>query len=518
MNIVLVHPHDLFSPEEPWTIRVESIASELVKRGHTVRVVHFYRSYFVEKYTEHPSGFIIISLKRSNDRFLFLRNLRQLLRELKSADVIHFQKCFHYASVPALIASWLWNIPVHYDWDDFEEGIYVASVSRTRWCIHAFLRILEQTIPLCVDTISVASQELRRMCLDRGVLDDRLYDAPVGADLDHFNSVKTDDVLKIRKKYAPGELLILYLGQLNGAQYTDMFLDAAAQIKVKHPYARFLIVGTGERAAALKRAAEEKDVAAVVTFLGYVSHEEVPDYVSAADIAVACFEDNRITRCKSPLKIVEYMAAGKAIVASKVGEVQTMLRDVGMLVKAGSSSALADGIDRLIEDPVLRTTLGDQARARSVALYNWKRTTDTIETAYYHACAIARARKNKNNKAEIHKVRHVLLTAAGIHDGEYAYTGPGCVQIDIKTKQQVGIRISRLNRQGIRPHCQCDTWHPPVTCSRLLMPHAMAYIGRCKAGRNTSIKAALHARNGGISACSYPGLALMIAMCFEDKG
>jgi glycosyltransferase involved in cell wall biosynthesis len=189
---------------------------------------------------------------------------------------------------------------------------------------------------------------LRNKCLSLGVPAERVFDAPVGADLNKFGPRIKGDL--IRNRFKPKGKLVLYLGQLNGAQYTNLFIEAVAMLKEKNPDALYLIIGSGSKFKEIKAYAQELQVLDVLRFIGAIRHEKVPQYLAACEIAVACFEDNSITRCKSPLKVVEYLAAGKAVVASAVGEVKTMLQGCGVLVEPGSSKALAEGIDALLHD------------------------------------------------------------------------------------------------------------------------------------------------------------------------
>jgi len=143
-----------------------------------------------------------------------------------------------------------------------------------------------------------------------------------------------------------------------------------------------MIVGGGYQETSLKQLAKGLEVGSHLVFAGAISHDIVPQYVAAADVCVACFEDNDVTRCKSPLKIVEYLACGKAVVASRVGEVENMIADVGVLVEPGSVESLARGICQLIDDKVVREQLGFRARQRAQAVYNWGITARNLLVAY----------------------------------------------------------------------------------------------------------------------------------------
>lgn len=381
MKILMTHPHDIYSTEEPWTVRITYLAGEFVNRGHEVKLVYFHlppRERGKVKDVRYP--FETIAFNRSN--WAIWKNIFKMHKLAAWADILHFQKCFSYASLPSIIASYLRGKPVHYDWDDWELRIYeFGPPSRI---VGFYLNVLEKTVPKLVDTISVSSQHIHDMARKQGIPDERIFDAHVGADLKKFNPLVKS---KIRQEYNIQGPLVLYVGQLHGAQYAELFLKAAKVVGSSTPDATFMVVGGGRDLDRLKKVAEELELRGLI-FTGPVEHDNVPRYMAAADVAVACFEDNDITRCKSPLKIVEYMAMGKAIVASRVGEVSKMLEGCGVLVKASDFNALAGGIKELLADATLRRKLGEKARKAAEEEYNWSVTADNLLSAY--ECSLKR--------------------------------------------------------------------------------------------------------------------------------
>ncbi|MDD5609946.1 MAG: glycosyltransferase family 4 protein [Candidatus Omnitrophica bacterium] len=390
MRILLIHPHDIFSPSEPWTRRIRAFAKEFTKSGHEVKLVYFPSadSNTGNKEPAFPVGYEVISLSRSQSPVIFIKNIIEITKLAKWSDVVHFQKCHHYAALPAVIASYITGKHLHYDWDDWEEQIWYESCGESAHSlfIGSFFKILERVLPLLSDTLSVSSSCLRDLALGFGVSEKNIYLAPVGADPEEFDL--NLDGSEIRKKYNIASPLILYVGQLHGAQYIDLFIKAANIILHNEPGVKFMIVGKGFMEESLKRLTFELGINDKVIFTGSVPHDEIPQYIAAADICVAPFKDTKAVRCKSPLKIVEYMAMGKPVVASSVGEARIMLGGVGVMVSPGDYRALAGGISRLLKDNVLKENLGIFARKRIEKKYNWRNISSCLVAAY------------KNNAAE----------------------------------------------------------------------------------------------------------------------
>jgi len=286
-------------------------------------------------------------------------------------------------ALPALIAAWINKKPIHYDWDDWETKIFYYSNPR-QVVVGEFINIFEQLIPKLADTISVSSGHLRKICLRKGVPPENIFAAHVGADLELF---KPESNLRgrIRKKYNISNYLVLYLGQLHGGQYAELFIKAARIVLENRSDVTFIIVGQGYRMRELQNLTMSLGINKYVIFSGSVAHNEVPFYIADADICVACFEKNDITLCKSPLKIVEYLACGKAIVASNVGEIRNMVGGVGLLAEPGDANSLSKGILSLLADKNLREKLGKWARLRAETKYNWSVTAENLLNAYQKA-------------------------------------------------------------------------------------------------------------------------------------
>jgi glycosyltransferase involved in cell wall biosynthesis len=389
MNILMVHPHDIYSKAEPWTVRITYIAKEFAKKGHKVKLVYFPLKWSRQAPHELCDNIVAVPFCRMHGANIFISNTLRLCGLAKRADIVHFQKCFYHASLPSILAALVKSKPVHYDWDDWELKIYEASTSPCllRDLIRYFLCMLETAIPKVVDTVSCASTRLRIECKRLGVNKKRIFSASVGADILKFNPGVSGE--PVRRKYNIKKPIVLYLGQLHGGQYVEIFIKAAAQLTDE--YKRdicFMIAGDGYRAEELKRLSRGLNLNERIIFTGAISHEQVPDYIAAADICMGCFEENDVTICKSPLKIVEYMACGKAIVATDVGDISQMLEGCGILCPPSDISALTRAVIEILDNHELKKTLETLSRERARTRYNWTATAENILCAYHKAAEI----------------------------------------------------------------------------------------------------------------------------------
>jgi glycosyltransferase involved in cell wall biosynthesis len=441
MKILMVHPHDLYSPSEPWTIRVKRIACEFVGKGHRVRLVYFPLDHRKANRRFEDSGIECISMDRRLGVWRLFRNTREMLALARDCDIIHFQKCYYYAALPALVAGWFRNKPVHYDWDDWETKIFYYSNPR-EFIIGEFLNLFEKLIPRVVNTVSVSSSHLRNLCLSRGVMPGNIFSAHVGADLEAF-SPDISPRGQVKKKYAITGELVLYVGQLHGGQYAELFIKSAKAITTAHPHISFMLAGDGYRLGELKAMASMLGLNKHMIFTGAIAHSEIPYYIADADVCVASFQDNDITRCKSPLKIVEYLASGKAIVASNVGEVRNMVGGVGILTEPGDADSLAQGIRTLLGDKALRERLGVAARVRAQSRYNWSVTAVNILNAYEKAIS-------SNGRLLAKKSSYNLVLRGGVRmNGDFKILTATVASV---TEHKGAAHTIEIKRQGFFGH------------------------------------------------------------------
>lgn len=160
------------------------------------------------------------------------------------------------------------------------------------------------------------------------------------------------------KRDASRPVQILFLGQLGPRKGTPQLLAALDRIRQNDRW-RTVLAGDGDiDAARAKLKALELDGRCTVT--GWVSDEQVGMLLASSDILVLPSFDEGL-----PLSIVEACAHAMAIVTTPVGAIEDVIQpeQTGLLVPPGDSVALAEALERLVEDPSLRARLGRNARA-----------------------------------------------------------------------------------------------------------------------------------------------------------
>lgn len=178
---------------------------------------------------------------------------------------------------------------------------------------------------------------------------------------------------------------------LRAQKALDVLVDAAAILCREFPDLNVLIAGEGPEEARLRTMIQEHGLESSVVLLGRRS--DVSAVIAALDVAVfsSAYEG-------SPLAVIECMAGGKPVVATRVGGVPDLIEDEvhGLLVPPRDPHALADAAARLLRDPGLRAEMGTRARERQCRRFSLEAMVRSFEDLYEQLfLATTRARRER---------------------------------------------------------------------------------------------------------------------------
>jgi glycosyltransferase involved in cell wall biosynthesis len=174
----------------------------------------------------------------------------------------------------------------------------------------------------------------------------------------------------------------------------DVLVEAAALLSPEFPDLTVLIAGTGPEEQRLRSLIRERGLEGTVRLVGF--RRNVADVLASVDVAV--FSSDREG---SPLAVMESMAAGKPIVATRVGGIPALVKHEqhALLAPRRDASALAEAVTRLLRDRELRERLGRNARERQRRDFDIESTVRAVEDLYDQLFA-ASARGRREALAE----------------------------------------------------------------------------------------------------------------------
>ena len=215
--------------------------------------------------------------------------------------------------------------------------------------------------------LAVSDPLAGRLAETPGVTRDRLHVVPNGVDTDRL-SPDVYPAMPLESR----EIRIGFVGSLRDWHDVASLVDAFALVRAHNPQLRLVIVGDGPQRASIEEQCSGLKLGDSTMLIGAVDASDIPSWLSSMDIAVAPYPalDGFYF---SPLKLFEYMASGRAIVASNIGQIADVIDDAktGLLYNAGDTASLAHALSRLIESAELRRSLGEQARAVALREHRW---------------------------------------------------------------------------------------------------------------------------------------------------
>ena len=217
----------------------------------------------------------------------------------------------------------------------------------------------ERTMWRHATAVLPVTKVLVRYVTDAGVTEAHIVVTPNGVDTKRFAPADCEAAKRALGLSSP--LVLGFVGYVREWHGLEHVVDLVAKDPAMSD-AHLLIVGDGPARQALEERAKAAGVESRVTITGVMPHEKLPGYVSAFDIAL----QPEVTSYASPLKLFEYMAMGRAIVAPASENILEVLEDGAdsILFPKGDMNAFAAAVARLAADAPLRAKLGAGAVAK----------------------------------------------------------------------------------------------------------------------------------------------------------
>ena len=224
------------------------------------------------------------------------------------------------------------------------------------------------------DLLLPVSEQVKDYVLAKGADPARTCVVPNGVNPQKFHPVVVAEPLPEMNS----NFVIGFAGSFKAWHGLDILLEAFKRLQNRSSSYHLLLAGDGPLRGWMEGYLQGAGLQGKVTMTGWVPHERLPGLIQRMDVAVAPypFLENFYF---SPLKLFEYMAIGKPIVASRMGQIQEVIQDgvTGLLARPSDIEDLVEKIEQCRRDPELRTTLRSAASQRALQ-YTWERTAHQI--------------------------------------------------------------------------------------------------------------------------------------------
>ncbi len=252
-------------------------------------------------------------------------------------------------------------------------GIAVDELKTTEYAGKVALRIIEPidrfNLHRADKIVTVTSNLKKVLQKDYGIPEDKIVVIPNGANTDLFkpmDAAKAREQLKLNQKGC----YVCFVGTFFAWQGLEYLIRSAPLILQECPETQFLLVGDGAMKQGLISLAQQLGIAEKVIFTGKVPYQEVPLYINASDVCV--LPKVQAKSGFSPLKLYEYMACGKPVVASRVGGLDILEElSAGLLFNPGDSNEFARAVITLLNSEEMRRNMGEKGKNYVVENQSW---------------------------------------------------------------------------------------------------------------------------------------------------
>jgi glycosyltransferase involved in cell wall biosynthesis len=367
------------------------LAREWERLGHQVRIVapasgawdgpgdfHSCGNWSVRD--EHPViGAVHLAL-------IYARLIAHLIYFARDADVIYARD--HFSGAIACLAPRPFRPPV------VREVNGLAWAQRVGRSGGRLNRLYERFAWAC-DRLSFKRSEAR-IFVSAGMLDavrrrmdlpgDRTYVIANGVDPSRLiPSAGTRERIRAELGLAD-RIVVTFVGTMNPWHGVDTLIEAVSRLgDVAH--LAVVMVGDGPARGPAQARADQLGYGDVIKWLGRLSEQEVPNILAASDICVSCHLPGVLC---SPLKLREYLAAGRPVVQSRIADTEFLEDEgIGLRFDAGNADDFAATLRELIQDPQ-RLQRGERARRYACEHLTWSRVAERTVLACEAAIAARR--------------------------------------------------------------------------------------------------------------------------------
>ena len=208
------------------------------------------------------------------------------------------------------------------------------------------------------DLIIPISKWLAEDLISNGISSKKIMPVPEGVDLEILRCQNGKNISE--KYHLKGSKVIIYVGTLGKGRLLEFLIQAFSQVRNKRTHAKMLLVGDGDGKENLQRICVDLGIDNCVIFTGQVPMHEVPSYIAISDIGVSPIPPFSFYKISSPIKLFEYMAMGKPVIANEeILEHKKVLElSGGGILVAYNTESFSDAIIWLLDNPAKALELG----------------------------------------------------------------------------------------------------------------------------------------------------------------
>ena len=278
----------------------------------------------------------------------------------------------------------LFSVKFVYDHHDLAPELYLSRYTGRAGMAYKILLIFEKFSCKLADVVIATNNSYKDIEVNRhGIRPDKIYivrNDPIIREC----SIRTGGDSRVSQEKNKKKN-VLFLGSINPQDGVEVLIDAfrylVNDLGEKDVLCR--LVGDGDSLDGIKARVKELDLMEFFEFTGYVyDREKIKEYLAQSDVCVEPAPENALNRSSTFIKIMEYMAAKKPIVAFDLIETRYSANETALLVPPGNIKAFAYAIKKLLNDPKLRQEISRKGFQRVTLDLTWEKASRNLAVAY----------------------------------------------------------------------------------------------------------------------------------------
>ena len=312
-----------------------------------------------------------------------------ILRLVARVHTRHRVDLVHVANPPdfllvLLLPLKLSGVKFVFDHHDLAPELFETKFG-TRGTVTSALRLLERLSFRFADGVVSVNESYAKVAAARGSRASRVVMAPNYPDLATFTPTDPDLSLKRGCDY-----LIVWVGVMGRQDGVDLAVKALGHLAERRRDWHAVFAGRGDMLVSAQQLASSLGLDGRLDFPGHQSREAVRRLISTADVCLSVDPKTRFNDLSTMIKVVEYLAIGRPVVASDLTETRRLAGDAAVYVSADSPTAFAEAIDVLLSDRGRREAMGARGRQRMLATGGWEVSAGRIAALYEELLAAGR--------------------------------------------------------------------------------------------------------------------------------
>jgi D-inositol-3-phosphate glycosyltransferase len=368
------------------SVYVRELARELGNRGHRVDIYTRLNGSRQKQIAPLSDNVRLIHLRAGKigqmNKLALYGHLDDFFKELqkfRTRESLHYDLVHSHYWLSGRVGSWAqehWKVPHVFMFHTV--GAVKNSTAGSEKEPELRTDIEKYLAQKCDRILVATDREKDHLVQHYGACAETIGVVPCGVNLDLFRPLDKA-VARRQLGLAQDESIVLYVGRFAPVKGIERLMEAIAHLQHHQRFRLLIVGGDGDGAPEYKsfrRLARKLSIEDSVTFIGRIEHDGLPPYYSAADVlAVPSHYES------FGLVALESLASGTPVVATKVGAMESILREgeTGHVVNNGSPRSIADGIETFISRP--HAPSADEVRA-SVFRFSWANVASAIIDEY----------------------------------------------------------------------------------------------------------------------------------------